>query len=301
GAVGLRPVLALRRVPALRVLRSDLDPTEASAWLVFTSGLSGLAALLWWKAGSATLGTAMLAGIGATLAVLGLLAWGLILLVRRLRGRLRGAWRYGLANVGRRAGASIAQVSALGLGLMALLLLSFVRTDLLERWRQSLPADAPNRFIVNVQQDQVDPLRAFVSERGLPEPVLFPMIRARLVERTASRPAAPTIRRTAAPAAWPNASSTSAAPKPCAPTTRWWPDASGQGGRNSPSCRWSRSWPAIWAGRSATRSPSTSPAPASPPASPACARWTGRASSPTSSCWPRRVRWTVSPAATSPR
>lgn len=182
-AFGLPPVLALRRVPALRVLRSDLDPTEASAWLVFTAGLAGLAALLWWKAGSATLGTAMLAGIGATLTVLGLLAWGLILLVRRLRGRLRGAWRYGLANVGRRAGASIAQVSALGLGLMALLLLSFVRTDLLERWRQSLPADAPNRFIVNVQPDQVDPLRAFVSERGLPEPVLFPMIRARLVER----------------------------------------------------------------------------------------------------------------------
>lgn len=179
-AFGLPPVLALRRVPALRVLRSDLDPTEPSAWVVLLAGLGGLAALLWWKAGSPTLGTAMLAGIVATLAVLATLAGGLILAVRRLRGRLRGAWRYGLANVSRRAASSIAQVSALGLGLMALLLLTFVRTDLLERWRQALPADAPNRFIINVQPDQVDGVRAFLEGQGIGEPVLFPMIRARL-------------------------------------------------------------------------------------------------------------------------
>ena len=97
----------------------------------------------------------MLVGIGATLAVLALLAWLLIVVVRRLRSRLRGSLRYGLANVSRRAGTSIAQVSALGLGLMALLLLTFVRTDLLDRWQLSLAEDAPNRFIINVQEDQV--------------------------------------------------------------------------------------------------------------------------------------------------
>jgi putative ABC transport system permease protein len=173
-------VLALRRVSALRVLRRDLDPTEPSAWLVALAGFAGLALLQWWKAGSATLGIAMLVGIVATLAVLAGLAWLLIALLRRVRSRLRGPWRYGLANVSRRAGASIAQVSALGLGLMALLLLTFVRTDLLDRWRDAMPADAPNRFIINVQPDQVDPLRAFLAAQGVAEPVLFPMVRARL-------------------------------------------------------------------------------------------------------------------------
>jgi putative ABC transport system permease protein len=181
-AFGVPPVLALRRVPALRVLRRDLDPTEPSAWLVALAGLGGLALLLWWKAGSATLGTAMLVGILATLAVLAGLAWLLIALLRRLRSRLRGPWRYGLANVSRRAGASIAQVSALGLGLMALLLLTFVRTDLLDRWRDAMPADAPNRFIINVQPDQVAPVQAFLDGQGIANPVLYPMIRARLVE-----------------------------------------------------------------------------------------------------------------------
>ncbi|WP_375772471.1 FtsX-like permease family protein [Archangium gephyra] len=178
---GAPPILALRRVPALRVLRRDLDSTEPSSWLVGLAGVAGLAGLLWWKAGSAQLATAMLLGILATLGVLAGLAWGLISVVRRLRSRLRGSLRYGLANVSRRAATSVAQVSALGLGLMALLLLTFVRTDLLDRWQVALAKEAPNRFIVNVQEDQLEPVRAFMAEQGLPAPDLFPMVRGRLV------------------------------------------------------------------------------------------------------------------------
>ncbi|EPX59296.1 putative inner membrane transport permease [Cystobacter fuscus DSM 2262] len=178
---GAPPILALRRVPALRVLRRDLDRTEPSSWLVGLAGVAGLVALLWWKAGSAGLALAMLLGIVATLGVLATLAWGLISVVRRLRSRLRGSLRYGLANVSRRAATSVAQVSALGLGLMALLLLTFVRTDLLDRWQVALAREAPNRFIVNVQEDQLEPVRAFMAERGLLPPDLFPMVRGRLV------------------------------------------------------------------------------------------------------------------------
>lgn len=180
-AFGAPPVLALRRVPALRVLRRDLDPTEPAAWLVAVLGLAGLAMLLWWKAGSPTLALAMLGGIAATLGVLAALGWALVAVVRRVRARLRGSLRYGLANVSRRAGTSVAQIAALGLGLMVLLLLTFVRTDLLDRWQLSLAANAPNRFVINVQPDQIAGVRAFATGRGLDAPELFPMIRARLV------------------------------------------------------------------------------------------------------------------------
>jgi putative ABC transport system permease protein len=181
-AFGIPPVLALRRVPALRVLRRDLDVAEPSAWIAALAGLTGLALLLWWKAGSAILGSAMLVGIAGTLAALGALAFALIALVRRLRSRLTGPWRYGLANVSRRPAASVAQITSLGLGLMVLLLLTFVRTDLLSRWKGALPADAPNRFIVNVQPDQVKPVTDFMLASGVSKPTLYPMIRGRLVE-----------------------------------------------------------------------------------------------------------------------
>src|SRR5690606_12738012 len=180
-AFGAPPVLALRRVRGLRVIRRDVDPTVRSAWVVILLGLAGLAALLWWQSGSATLALALLGGLLATFAALALLAWGLVLVVRRLRARLRGSLRYGLANVARRPATSIAQVAALGLGLMALLLLTFVRTDLLDRWQLALSETAPNRFIINVQDDQVDAVRRHIAEAGVGEPVLFPMIRARLV------------------------------------------------------------------------------------------------------------------------
>ena len=180
-AFGAPPVLALRRVSALRVLRRDLDGGEPSAWAVALVGLAGLAGLLWWQAGSATLALSLLLGLLLTFAALALLAWGMIALLRRLRTRLRGSLRYGLANLGRRPATSIAQVSALGLGLMALLLLTFVRTDLLDRWQVSLAETAPNRFIINVQDNQVEAVRAHLAKAGIAAPELYPMVRARLV------------------------------------------------------------------------------------------------------------------------
>lgn len=180
-AFALPPVLALRRVSPLRVLRRDLDAAEPSAWLAAALGLSGIMALLWWKAGSAALAGWMLLGIVATLAVLAVLAALLIAALRRLRRHLRGPLRYGLANVSRRAAASAAQIAALGLGLMLILLLTLVRTDLIARWQRAIPADAPDRFLVNVQADQVQPLRDFLASRGVPAPDLFPMVRARLI------------------------------------------------------------------------------------------------------------------------
>ena len=180
-AFAVPPVIALRRVPALRVLRRDIGTSEPGAWLATLAGLAGIAALLWWKAGSPTLALTMLGGIAGTFAVLAALALALVAALSRLRTRMRGPWRYGLANVSRRRAASVAQIAALGLGLMAILLLTLVRTDLLGRWQQSFPEDAPNRFIINVQPDQLDGVRRILQHYGEQAPELYPMVRARLV------------------------------------------------------------------------------------------------------------------------
>lgn len=180
-AFAVPPVLALRKVPALRVLRRDVPLNEPSAWTVGLLGVAGLAALMWWKAGSAALAGIILGGIAGTASVLAGIAWLLLRWLKHARRGLRGPWRYGLANLSRHQGMTLTQVSALGLGLMALLLLLFVRTDLLSRWQQTLPADAPNRFVINIQPEQVKGVEAFAQAQGLDAPVLFPMVRARLL------------------------------------------------------------------------------------------------------------------------
>jgi putative ABC transport system permease protein len=179
-AFAVPPVLALRKVPALRVLRRDVPISEPSAWAVGLLGLSGLGALLWWKADSAMLGGLILGGIVITALVLASIAWLLLRWLKQARQNLRGPWRYGLANLSRHQGMTLTQVSALGLGLMALLLLTFVRTDLLSRWQQTLPSDAPNRFVINVQPEQMPAVEQFVQGIGLKNAQLFPMVRARL-------------------------------------------------------------------------------------------------------------------------
>lgn len=177
---GLPPLLRLREVPPLRVLRRDLGPVNPRLLALYGPALLATAALLVWQAGELRLALIVCAGVVATTVVLSLAAWGLVKALNLLRGRVGVAWRFGLANIARRGPGSAVQVVALGLGLMALLVLTLVRTDLLTSWRSSLPADAPNHFLINIQPGEVEQVRQFLRDRGLSSVELYPMVRGRL-------------------------------------------------------------------------------------------------------------------------
>ncbi len=179
---GLPPLIALKRVPTLRVLRRDLGTPDSTSFTAYILGAAAIAALVLWQAQELTLGLYVLGGVvatGATCAALTLLVLGLLSWVGRGAGL---NWRFGLANMRRHRAGSVVQVTALGLGLMALILLTLVRADLLDIWRNSLPAEAPNRFLVNIQPDQVAQVEQFLADNDLAAVRLFPMVRGRLVE-----------------------------------------------------------------------------------------------------------------------
>jgi len=182
---GLPPLIALASVPTLRVLRRDLGTPGRASVLSWLFALGSISALVLWEAADLKLGLAMLGGTLAMVLVCAASAWVAIRLAGRLTGggRGRGAftWRYGIANLNRRAMGSIVQMTALGLGIMALLLLTLVRGGLLDSWRQTLPPDMPNQFLVNIQPDQVERVRAFYAQEGLARPLVNPMVRGRLV------------------------------------------------------------------------------------------------------------------------
>ncbi|OGI43580.1 MAG: ABC transporter permease, partial [Candidatus Muproteobacteria bacterium RBG_16_64_11] len=186
----LAPLLRLKDVPPLRVLRRDLGALPPRGVLPYAAACAALGALMWWQAGDNTLALYVMAGTLGGLVLLGGMAYALVRALNVLRQRVGVAWRYGLANIARRAQGSVVQVVAFGLGIMVLLLLSLVRADLLRGWQNSLPPDAPNQFIINIQPDEVAPLQAFFSERERPAPAWYPVVRGRLATIN-GRPADP--------------------------------------------------------------------------------------------------------------
>jgi putative ABC transport system permease protein len=73
------------------------------------------------------------------------------------------------------------QVVAFALSLMVLLLLTLVRTDILEEWRQTIPADAPNYFLINIEPESWPGIESFFREEMNTTPDFLPFIRGKLV------------------------------------------------------------------------------------------------------------------------
>jgi putative ABC transport system permease protein len=176
----LPPLVQLARVPPLRVLRRDLGAPPASLALAIGAAVAAIAALLFWLAEDSALALRVLGGLIAALAAL-LAVGGLLVWAARLAARhARGIWRLGFAGIGRRPAQSVLQLSGFGIGLLALLLLAVVRVDLLRDWQASLPEGAPNRFLINIQPAEVDPLRAAFAAEGIAHSGIYPMVRGRL-------------------------------------------------------------------------------------------------------------------------
>lgn len=176
----LPSLLQLRNTPPLRVLRHDAMPPAPSRILVAGMSLAAVTALLYRSVGDARMLVILIGGIIVIAAALYLVGRGLVALIGRSRSGVGVAWRYGLANVARRGRDSAIQVVAFGLGLTVLLLLTIVRTDLLEGWRKTLDEDAPNHFLINIQPHEVDSVAALFEANGVAVPTFTPLVRARM-------------------------------------------------------------------------------------------------------------------------
>jgi putative ABC transport system permease protein len=176
----LPPLLQLKNTPPARVLRKTVSAPPLRYGLSYLLALGALFAILWSLVRDAELVFWVLAGVLGVGLVLTMAGYALVRLTGRLRGGVGVAWRYGLANVSRRGGDSVVQIVAFGLGLMVLLLLAVVRSDLLADWQHSLPANVPNNFLINIRPEERQSLQEFLQSRGLGQPQLFPMVRARI-------------------------------------------------------------------------------------------------------------------------
>jgi putative ABC transport system permease protein len=187
-AFGLPAILQLSRVPPLAVLRSDLGRLHPAPLVTVVSGVAAFALLLWLQAEDLRLGWIAAGGFVGLAGVFALLAWGMTAGLRRwlrtqaanARGTT-GLLQMAARQLGARPWSATIQITALSLGLLALVLLVLMRTSLIDAWRASIPANAPDRFVINIQPDQSRDVLAALRRDGVAHPEWYPMLRARLV------------------------------------------------------------------------------------------------------------------------
>ena len=182
-AFGLPPVLQLAKVPAMRVIRRDMGGLQAASVGVFLTGLLGFAGALMWASRDVKLGLMTVGGFAvATLLFAGATWLALKVLRKWVPSDTTPRWLLlATRQVMARPVYAVVQVSALSVGLLALVLLVLLRTDLISSWRKATPVNAPDRFVINVQPDQTQAFQDKLSQVGVKDYDWYPMIRGRLV------------------------------------------------------------------------------------------------------------------------
>jgi putative ABC transport system permease protein len=179
-AFAIPPLLALRRIPPLRVLRADIGVSRM-VWFDASLGIAGVVGLMWWYSQDLQLTLTVLLGVVFTI-VIGSLMTLLVVRWGGMIGMQAGSiWRLAMAAIRRRARANAVQVVIFALSLMMLLVLILVRSSLVEEWQGQLPEGTPNHFLTNVSPAEVDQVVASLAKANLKTDTFYAMVRGRLV------------------------------------------------------------------------------------------------------------------------
>lgn len=181
---GLPPVLQLAKVPAMRVIRRDVGHIKAATLVAWLMGGLAFAALLLLASRDLLMGGIAVGGFAAALLLFAATAFAAVKILRFVVARIQApSWlQLATRQLTARPAFAVVQVSALSVGLLALVLLVLLRTDLITSWQQATPPDAPNRFVINIQPDQAQPFQEHLKQAGVDAFDWYPMIRGRLVE-----------------------------------------------------------------------------------------------------------------------
>ena len=178
-AFALPPLVALRKVSPMRVMRRDLAPTAGSALTYAFAAVGGLALLVWYS-GSFFLTFWALAGGALAGGVFAALALVLLYGGRVVGMQARSVWRLALAGLQRRYRENVGQIMIFGFAIMLLLVMVLVRTALIDEWRAQIPEDTPTHFVMNVAREEADAVRRLLAANTGFRGELSAMVRGRI-------------------------------------------------------------------------------------------------------------------------
>jgi len=191
-AVVLPHAWQMRNLTAMHILRRETLSQPLSVQAKFLPAALVMGAMIVWQARNIQLAISTILVLTALCVVIIVFSYLIITLANGLfsssltsssSNRLLGDIKLGVHGLKRRFGLSTVQMMGFSMGLMVLMVLALMRNDLINSWQASLPLDAPNRFIINIQPNQIDGVKRFFKTQEIKGNTVFPMVRGRLVRK----------------------------------------------------------------------------------------------------------------------
>ena len=178
----------MRNLSTMNILRRETLIQPISSQAKFMPAALVISIMIFWQAHDVKIASSTILAIVGLCIVISGFSYVLVSLANRLlqvspQSQTVNSIRLGVQGIRRRFGLSTVQMIGFSMGLMVLMLLALIRHDLIRNWQASLPIDAPNRFIINIQPDQIDSINQFFKQANISNTAIFPMVRGRLVSK----------------------------------------------------------------------------------------------------------------------
>ncbi|MFT7472591.1 MAG: putative ABC transport system permease protein, partial [Kiritimatiellia bacterium] len=177
----LPPLLALRATPPLRVLRKDLDQQKFGANVPYVFGIGGTIFLVYWYSQSLVLTTVLVTAVAGIALFLSAVSYLLLRSSGSVGMKAGSAWKLAMTAARRRRKQNVLQVMVFSVTIMSLLILTLLRTDLIDDWQGQLPENTPNHFMMNITESQIDGIESFFADNGVDSNAFYPLISARVI------------------------------------------------------------------------------------------------------------------------
>ena len=176
----LPPLLALRETPPLRVLRKDISQQKIGDNVPYLFGALGALLLVYWYSQDLILTSVLIISVAAIALVLSGVSYFILRTSSSTGMKAGSAWLLAMTATRRRRKQNVLQVMVFSITIMSLLILTLLRTDLVEEWQAQLPENTPNHFMMNITQSQIPGIESFFAQNGIEGNQFFPLVSARV-------------------------------------------------------------------------------------------------------------------------
>ena len=176
----LPPLLALRETPPLRVLRKDISQRKIGDNVPYLFGALGALLLVYWYSQDLTLTSVLIISVAVIALVLSGVSYFILRTSSSTGMKAGSAWLLAMTATRRRRKQNVLQVMVFSITIMSLLILTLLRTDLVEEWQAQLPENTPNHFMMNITQSQIPGIESFFAQNGIEGNQFFPLVSARV-------------------------------------------------------------------------------------------------------------------------